>query len=167
MTDSTPSISSTNDIVRATSRGRWILLLAIALAIGALAYYYFAALPFLKASLSGGLTPHALVTIKSVLIGIAAASVLFGFFIVRYGQKILRNGQFPLSDAWVWRDTAVKRGIHARRFAWLHILVGILVGLLCVGLALYIWITIERFIVPQHKLPPGVIILHEGSIKKP
>lgn len=156
---------SAPDIIPASKHGRLFLGLLIAAALGVLALYQFVALPYLMKSLSKT-PPVNLPTIKAILIVCASIGAIMGLGVGWYGRKIIRAGQYPLANAWVWRDTVIQHGRRARQFGWMHIATGALICLLCVGITLILW-NMMASLAPQHKLRPGVVILQEKISDKP
>jgi nitrate reductase gamma subunit len=103
------------DVVRATLRGRLLLVALILVAAGLVAAFQFFGLPFLKAAVSATSSANAIATIKAVLIGMMAVLVCAGAYVIWYGRKISRHGQFPLPNAWVLRDMPIKQVIATGR----------------------------------------------------
>jgi hypothetical protein len=154
-----------SDVVRATPRGRLLSTLLVALAIALLAFFQWYVLPFIDTTLAGNPTPKAIGTLKTIFIGFAALAILPAIAMIATGRKILATGQSPLPNAWVWRDTSVKRGREAGRIGWICVVSGALACLVCIGIVAFIWITFDR-IAPQQNLRPGVNILQERPATK-
>jgi hypothetical protein len=159
------SILDTNDVVRSTRRGRVLSTLLLALAIALLGLFQFLVLPFVSASLNANPTPQSIATLKYLFLGFAALAILPAVAMIASGRRILKCGQTPVPDAWVWRDTRVRRGRDAARIAWICIAAGALACLLCVAMVAFIWATFDR-IVPENGLRPGVILLEQRSASK-
>jgi hypothetical protein len=153
-------------MIRATPRGRLLSAALIALAIVLSAVFQFLVRPSIRDIVGAHSTPEAIIIVKYSLIGFAALAIAPAIILIVIGRKILRNRQYPPPNAWVWRDTPVKRGKPAIRIAWTCIITGVLAGVLCAGLVAYIWLAFER-IEPQHPSRPGIVILQERSASKP
>jgi hypothetical protein len=160
------SQASVPDMIRASSRGRLLSAAAVAMAIALLALFQFFVLPFISKSLNANPSQQTIAHLKYLFIGFAALAILPAIAMIATGRKILRCGQCPLPNAWVWRDTGIKRGSDAIRIGWICIASGVVVCVSCIALAAYIWTMFDR-IVPQHKLRPGVIILQQKFAAKP
>jgi hypothetical protein len=150
------------DVVRATTRGRLLSTLLVASAIALLAFFQFFVLPFINTALGANPAPQSIATLKFIFAGFAALAILPAIAMIAVGRKILLCGQSPLPNAWVWRDTRVKRGRDAIRIGWICVVSGALACLLCSALVAYIWTMFDR-ITPERQLRPGVIILQERS----
>ena len=153
------------DMVRATPRGRMLATVLVALTIALLAFFQLVVLPFINASLSVNPSLQTITTLKYGFACFAAVAILPAIMIIATGRKILVCGQCPLPNAWMWRDTKIKRGTDAVRIAWLCIVSGALACLLCTAFVMYIWIMIDRF-VPEHNLRSGVTVLQQRSASK-
>ncbi len=163
MNDTTPSDAQA-DIVRATKRGRWLSAALMAVAIALLLPFMFIVLPVLNSGFNPMPSPPQVLIIKGILVCLAALGVATGAITVYSGRRMLRSGQCPPPDAWVWRDTKVKRGLAATRLAWAYIVSAVACGILCVGLVAYILMVLDRVRAPSSlKLPPGVKIIQQKS----
>lgn len=154
------------DILRATPRGKALSTALIVLALAALTFLQIYLLPSLQTALRPPLAPDAIASLKFMFAGFTALAILPAIAMIIIGKKILESGQCPPPNAWVWRDTRIKRGRNAIRIAWISIVSGTLAALACAVLAAYVWIMFDR-IVPQHTLRPGVTILQEPFASKP
>jgi hypothetical protein len=154
------------DVIRATPRGRVLSVVLIALAIALLAFFQLFVLPSIQSVLGASPLPNTIATLKYIFSGFAALAIVPAIAMIATGRKILRSGQYPPPNAWVWRDTRIKRGRDAIRIAWICIIAGALAGLICAAFVAYIWVMFDR-IVPQHRLRPGVVILQEQFASKP
>lgn len=157
--------SNASDVVRATPRGRLLSTLLVASAIALLAFFQFFVLPFINTSLAANPTPQSIATLRYIFAGFAALAILPAIAMMATGRRILACCQSPPPNAWVWRDTRVKRGRDAIRIGRICIVSGTLACLLCVALVATIWATFGR-IMPEHPLRPGVVILEERSASK-
>jgi hypothetical protein len=151
-----------SDLVRATARGRLLSTLLVASAIALLAFFQFFVLPFINTALSANPAPQSIANLKFIFTGFAALVILPAIAMIVAGRKILLYGRSPLPNAWVWRDTTVKRGRDAIRIGWICVVSGALACLLCSALVAYIWTMFDR-ITPERQLRPGLIILQERS----
>jgi hypothetical protein len=154
-----------SDLVRATARGRLLSMLLVGSAIALLAFFQFFVLPFINTTLGANPTPQSIATLKFIFAGFAALAILPAIAMIAAGRKILLCGRSPLPNAWVWRDTRVKRGRDAIRIGWICVVSGALACLLCSALVATIWAMFDR-ITPERPLRPGVIILQERSASK-
>lgn len=161
-----PEGDSPPDTMRATSRGRVLSAALLVLALAVLAFFQLYVLPSVQSSLRPPFPPNAVTSLKFLFAGFSALAILPAIAMIAVGRKILRSGQCPPPDAWVWRDTRIKRGREAIRMAWICIVSGALAALACAALAAYIWIMFDR-VIPQHQLRPGVTILQEQFASKP
>jgi hypothetical protein len=157
--------SDAPDVVRATPRGRLLSALLLASAIALLGFFQLFVLPYTTATFTANPTPESIAALKYIFAGFAALAILPAIAMIVIGRKILACGQSPLPNAWIWRDTRVKRGRDARTIAWICIVSGTLACVLCLLLVAYISATIDR-IKPKQSLRPGVIILEERSGSK-
>lgn len=152
-------------IVRATPRGRLLAAGLLAIAIALLVFFQLVVLPFIEAGLSSNPSPQLIATLKYIFVAFSALAILPAIALIVTGRKILKCGQSPAPDAWVWRDTKIKQGKEAIRIAWICIASGALACLLCVLFVAYIWLLFDQ-LVPQHKLRPGVTILQQQVASK-
>jgi hypothetical protein len=162
----TGSPMSPPGVVRATSRGRLLSAALLAFAIALLAFFQFFVLPFISASLQADPAPRTIANLKYLFVGFAALAILPAMAMIATGRKILRCGQCPVPNAWVWRDTRIKRGGDAIRIGWICIVSGSAACLACIALSAYIWTMFER-IAPQHKPRPGVTVLQQKLASQP
>jgi hypothetical protein len=161
--DPTETESAAPEIAPATRRGQAALAGAFVLALALLLAYQFIGLPYLKSAISLTAAPEAIVLVKRVLLGLVAPVALAGIYLIWYGRKIAEAGRYPLPEAWVWRDTPIRRGGAAVKLARLHYAAGAVIAVLGIGLAAYLWIMLDR-LAPPIKLPPGVTILQQKSL---
>jgi hypothetical protein len=151
---------TSSEIVRATPRARLLLSLLLLLALLFFLVCQFAAIPFLIKTLNTTpLSSASKVAIKSMLAGFASIAMLAGLWTTFHGRAIWRDGRYPPARAWVWRDTPVKRGKIAVRFACLHIAIGTLICLIGLGCSLYLWRLVDRAI--PHTNRPFIILKQE------
>jgi hypothetical protein len=150
-----------HDVMRATRQGKTVsALLAILVSSSSLAVLFFS-LPRLTMLLDISHASSAPILFKAALVAVASLAVLCGTIMIFAGRKILRCGQYPASDAWLIRDTKIRRGREAVRLAWSCIISGVLACVWSVGFAVYIWVTPER--AAPLKLPPGVTIIQKKT----
>ncbi len=156
----------TDDIVRATLRGRLCIATLTLCLIALIAFYQWFVFPLLSNTLVANPTAQNIRLLKWILGGCAASALLPALCVIVIGWKVRRSGQFPLVDAWVLRDTKIKRGLEAARIGTFCIVSGVITALLCVGAMAYIWIMFER-LPSAHTLPQGVILLKQTPGTKP
>lgn len=158
----TNSTDALPTVVRATKQGRWFSAALSAVAIGMLLPFMFVVMPALNSGFNPMPSARQILMIKSILAGLAGLSIVASAIMIQSGRKILRTGQCPPPDAWVWYDTKVKRGTAAIRLAWTYIISAVICGLLCAGLSAYILVVLDR-LTPPYKLPPGVKIIEHKT----
>lgn len=164
MHDDTPADASAG-IVRATRRGRLLTAALVVCMIVLVAFFQLFVFPLLKDALGANPSAQAVRTLKWIFAGCAAFGMLPALYMTITGSKVRRCGQFPLPGAWVWRDTGVRRGRDAERIGALCIASGAVACLLCIGTAVYIWITFDRL--APGRLRPGVVIIQPAPAPKP
>lgn len=152
------------DIVRATIKGRILSLISITLAIGLVATFLLWILPRLNTLLISTPSLNAIATLRYTFIGFAALAILPAIVMIATGRQILCSGQWPPPNAWIWRDTRIRRGYQATCIGWACIASGALTCVLCAAIVGYIWSMFEQ-VIPKHKLRPGVVILQEHYAK--
>ena len=149
------------DILPATRRGRWRVALLTAMAMATLCGFQFLALPQLLAILNdvNGQPPtlHSLRLLQTLFIGLGLLGVATAAIVLHNGLQILRRGQTPPNDFWLWRDTPVIRGAKARWRGWINLITALLTGLICAGLVVYIVLTLQHF--SPYTLRDGVSIV--------
>ncbi|MGZ3238164.1 MAG: hypothetical protein ACXU8A_12395 [Burkholderiaceae bacterium] len=160
MTEHTESATAPK-ILRATWRARLLLSASLLLVLVFFLFCRFVAIPFLNTALST-VPPSNLTAVKSMLIGFASIATLIGLGTILYGRKILRNAQYPLGNAWVWRDTPIQRGRIAVRFGWFHIATGVLICIIGLGSSLYLWRLVDQLL-PHSSSGRHLIILQQKS----
>lgn len=128
------------------------------LVLALIATFQFFVFPLLTASLKAAPALNAVSTLKIIFIGFAAIVISVAVFVIWYGSKILRCGQFPVPGAWVWRDTSIKRGQSVIKVAWLHFLTAALIIIIGIALAVFMWRGLDR-LRSQYELPNGVTIV--------
>ncbi|MGZ5818472.1 MAG: hypothetical protein ACXWJD_06970 [Burkholderiaceae bacterium] len=161
MNEQTPSESSP-EMLPATRRSRLLLCASLLLVLVFFLLCQFVAIPVLKTALSTA-TRSDLIIVKSILAGFSFIAMLAGLATLLYGRKILRSGQYPPNNAWVWRDTHIQRGRIAIRFGWAHVATGILMAIIGIGSALYIWRLIDQAL-PHSNSKRHYIILQQKSL---
>ena len=162
MNDTNPT-EALPGVVRAAKQGRWFSAALTAVAIALLLPFIFVVMPALNSGFNPMPSARQILVIKSILVSLAGLSIVAGAIMIQSGRKILRTGQCPPPDAWVWYDTKVKQGTAAIRLAWTYIISAVICGILCAGLSAYILVVLDR-LSPPFKLPPGVkIIEHKTS----
>lgn len=152
------------DIVKATARGRVLSVAVFVLALAIVAVFQFITMPVINATLAGNPTPATAGTLKWIFAGFAALAVIPSAAMIFIGRKIVRCGQYPLPNAWVWRDTPIRRGDQARRMGKLCITSGTFAGVVCLALITYIW-TMFDTLSSTPQLRPGVTVLQLPTIK--
>jgi hypothetical protein len=154
------------DCIRATRAGRvWtaaLLLFAMVLITGFAAWVP----PFITASFSTPPSADTLSRVRLLFVALCVLAAVPAAYLVAAGLRITQLAQFPLPNAWVWRDTPVKRGAPARRIGRLCIAGGCIALVTCAALCAYAWIMLDR-LRPVHMLRPGVVILQEQHQAKP
>ena len=161
---STPAPEAKAEIVRASRAGKISAALLVLIGIGLLAVFQFYLFPLLKSMVAGTPPPHALLIIKTAFIALGGLGALCGLVMIWYGRKILRSGQCPPPDAWLARDTKLRRGQLAKRFAWTYIVCGALACVLCLALAAIVATLHLPF---EHRWNQPVIILQQKYSGKP
>lgn len=151
-------------VVRTTRRARLLLGASLLLVLVFFLLCQFVAIPFIKTALNR-VPPSNLAMIKGILIGFALICTLVGLGTILYGRKILRNGQYPPDNAWVWRDTLIQRGQPAVRFAGFHIAIGVILCVIGIGSAIYLWHVIDQAVPHANQRP--FVILEQKIISKP
>jgi hypothetical protein len=151
-------------VVHTTRRARLLLSASLLLVLVFFLLCQFVAIPFLKTALNR-VPPSNLATIKSMLIGFALICTVAGIGTILYGRKILRNGQYPPDNAWVWRDTLIQHDQPAVRFAWFHIVIGVLICIIGIGSAIYLWRVIDQAMSHANQKP--FVILEQKILTKP
>ena len=153
------------EMMRATRAGKWRSAILALLAVLALIGFQLIALPLvldLLADVSG--TPAGGATVRKVqwlFIGLCGIGLVTAGILIMNARQILRSGQAPANDFWLWRDTPIVRGVAARRLAWISIAAAIATMLVCIALTVFIFQTLEK--IAPHALRPGVTILHQKS----
>src|ERR1035437_9261826 len=150
------------EVIRATRRSQLTSAVLVILVIASSIAFVFFALPLMTTLPGVSPVSNAPTLFKAMLLIIASLGVLCGAIMIRSGREIMRCGQYPTSDMWLIRDTRVKRGRDAVRMAWVCFISGVLACVWSIGLALYIWMTLERTM--PLKLPPGVTIVQQKSL---
>lgn len=154
-----------SDILPATRRGRWRVALLTATAMATLAGFQFLALPQLLAVLDNATgqppTIHSLRLLQALFIGLGLVGSMTAAIVLHNGLQILRSGQTPPNDDWLWQDTPVVRGVKARRRAWINKVTALLTGLICAVLVVYIVLTLQRF--APYTLRDGVSIVEPNA----
>jgi hypothetical protein len=130
-----PEAEAKAEIVRASRAGKISAALLVLVGIGLLALFQFYLFPVLKSTVAVTPPPHALLIVKAAFFTLSGLGALCGLVMMWYGRKILRSGQCPPPDAWLARDTKVRRGPRAQRFGWTYIVCGALACALCLALA--------------------------------
>ena len=151
-------------VVRATKQGRWFAAALTAAAIALILPFIYFVIPALNAGFNPMPSARQLLIIKGILVALAGFGVLAGAIMIQTGRKILRSGQCPPPDAWLWYDTKIKRGAAAIQLAWAYIITAVICCLLCIGMVGYILVVLDR-LPPSLTLPPGVKIIEQ--IKSP
>lgn len=131
----TPRPEAKAEFVHASRAGKISAALLILVGIGLLALFQFYLFPLLKSMVAEVPPPHALSIIKTAFFTLGGLGALCGLVMIWYGRKILRSGQCPPPDAWLARDTKLRRGPLAKRFGWTYIVCGALACILCLALA--------------------------------
>lgn len=157
--------ASSSGILRATPRTRLLLSVLLGLALTLLLLCLFVAIPFLEKALNT-IPSSNLNAIKDILIGFACIAMLAGVGTIFSGRKILRSGQYPPADAWVWRDTIIRHGSSAIKFGWLHIAIGALICTIGLGSTFYVWHLIDQAI-PYSRLGKHVVIIKRQTFTRP
>ena len=152
------------DIVRATRAGKISAAALVVIAIGLLALFQFYLFPLLKTVAGVAATPNGLLIVKTIFVALGSLGVLCGLVMIWYGRKILRSGQCPPPDAWLARDTNVRRGQLSKRFGWAYIACGALACVLCLALAVFM-ATMLQPLARDGRQP--VIILQQKYSGKP
>ncbi len=153
------------DILPATRRGRWRVALLTVMAIATLAGFLFLAFPQLLALLEDAAaqppTMHSLRLLQALFIGLGLLGVMTAAIVLHNGLQILRRGQTPPNDVWLWHDTPIVRGVKARRRGWINIVTALLTGLICCSLVVYIVLTLQRF--SPYTLRDGVTMVEPNA----
>lgn len=152
------------DIVRATRAGKISAGVLVMVGIGLLALFQFYFLPVLKSVVGTSPPPNGMLIVKTAFIALGGLGMLCGLVMVWYGRKILRSGQCPPPDAWLARDTKLRRGHLAKRFAWAYIACGAVACILCLALAGFMATMLQPLAREVHQ---PVIILQQKYSGKP
>jgi hypothetical protein len=154
------------NVVRATRIGKILAAILLVVGIGLLALFQFYLTPLLKAVL--GLSPpiNGMRIVKTIFISLSVSGMASGLVMAWYGRKIRRCGQCPPPDAWLARDTRVRRGKSAINIAWIYIGGGTLIGIMCIVLGVYVATKLEPS-VRYYPVRPGTIILQPQHPGKP
>lgn len=151
------------EIMEATPAGQRRVALLALIAMAALGGFHLYALPELGALLNNatGQVPTAdqIRQLQAVFIGIGVLGIATAAIVLNNGIQGLARAQSPASNAWIWRDTPILRGVKARRRSWINIITGLFVGLICAGLVVYIVQTLERSMPPA--LREGVTVVEQ------
>ena len=161
----TPVPEAKAEIVRATRAGKISAALLGLVGIGLLALFQFYLFPLLKSMVAAAPPPHGLSIVKTAFIALGGLGTLCGLVMIWYGRKILRSGQCPPPDAWLARDTRLRRGPLAKRFGWTYIVCGALACALCLALAVIVATQLHQPLERPGRHP--VIILQQQSSGKP
>ncbi|TLY52735.1 MAG: hypothetical protein E6K53_03385 [Gammaproteobacteria bacterium] len=95
--------------------------------------YFF---PWLRGYLDSGANhAEALHRFKLVMLGSGVVVLVLAIYAGQLGLRVLRQGQWPLADSFVVRDTAVKRGRVARARGILFVVLAALLAVDALGLA--------------------------------
>jgi uncharacterized protein YneF (UPF0154 family) len=153
------------EILRATPRARSLLSALVLLVLAFFVACQFVALPYLKAALTTA-PPSNQPVIRTMLIGFASIATLIGLWTILYGRKIIRRGEYPPANAWVWCDTVIKHGRAATQFGLAHIVSGLLMCIIGIGAPLYLW---HRIFQSTLAFQPGngIIILQQKTKPHP
>jgi hypothetical protein len=157
---------TSEDVVKATLRGRVCTAALVLCLIVLIAFFQLFVLPLLNNILTENPSAQDIRMLKWILAGFAVSGILPALYMIATGWKTRCSARFPLAGAWVLRDTKVKHGADALRIGAFCIASGIIACMICVGATTYIWIMFDR-LVPHHNLPQGVIILEQGAGAKP
>ncbi len=153
------------DVIRATPKSRRRAALLVGFTLGLALPFLFFVLPLLNRSVNPLPSPSEITVIKGLLVSIAALGVVTSAVVLQFGRKILRSGQCPPNDTWVWRDTKIQRGEQARRLAWAYIISALISGILCIGLVVYSLVVLGRVSAQTPiKLPQGVKLIEQKSL---
>ena len=157
--------SKPTEFVRATPRGRLFSVALFVLSVALIAVFQFAVIPKINASL-GHPTVGMTHMLKWTFSGFTALALLPAAALMIIGCKVLRIGQHPLPNAWVWRDTPIKHGDDAKRIGKLCMISGAIAWMICLALVAYIWIVFDR-LSPALQLRPGITLLQSRTTEKP
>jgi hypothetical protein len=161
MIDEQTESSASAEIVRTTRRARLLLSAAVLLVLAFFLLCQFVAIPFLKAELDIAQASN-LAVVKNILAGFGVIATLAGLCTILYGRKIIVGGQYPPANAWVWRDTLIKRGRIATQFGWFHIAAGACMIIIGLGSTIYLWHLIDQSL-PHFKSDKHFTILQQKS----
>ena len=126
------------EVVRAPPPRIVAIKLGIVASVGLLAVllgkiYFF---PWMHSYLdSGSNHAEALQRFKNVMFGAGAFVLVLATYAGWLGFRVLRQGQWPLADAFVVRDTLVKRGRLVRARGILFVVLAVLLAVDALGLA--------------------------------
>jgi hypothetical protein len=129
------------EVVKAMPRQRAIALLSIALLAGLLVLLLnrYALMPWLRDYLTVADRSTGLLRFRQVMAVVALVPLAGATIPALQAWNILRTGQFPAPDAWVWRDTPVRRGRAAQLRAVLLSLCALALVVGAAGLAWLPW----------------------------
>jgi hypothetical protein len=111
------------EVIVAASRRKRIAVVLTGLVLGSVIavtgkHWFF---PWLGRYLSEAASPEAEARFSLVMGGMALLFASAGAGLFQRGIRVLRARQYPLPDAFVWKDTAVATGRKACLYGWLHI----------------------------------------------
>ena len=161
-----PEPEARTEIVHASRAGKISAALLVLVGIGLLALFQFYLFPLLKSLLAGASSPHALLIVKTAFFTLGGFGALCGLVMIWYGRKILRSGQCPPPDAWLARDTRLRRGQLAKRFGWTYIVCGALACTASLALAAAV-ATLHLPLERRGNQHQPVIILQQKYSSKP
>ena len=151
------------NMVRATTTGRLFCICVVVLCIVLIALFFLYVLPILRISMIQTPPAHAVLIIKATLVIFTAIGIVFGGLAIQQGVRILRLGQYPLPNAWVWRDTTIIRGPRSNGIGWFSIILGIMTCIVSIGLTGLILYSFSNLTMdtPEYKLRKDIKILQE------
>lgn len=126
------------DIMPATLRGKVLGAAVVILSLLLIVFFQLLVFPAIPKMIEPYSSIQAINTFKYLLGGFTAIALFPAVVLIGIGRKIQKHQQSPSPNAWIWRDTKIKRGRDALRIGWTCIIAGILSCLLCLALVSYI-----------------------------
>jgi hypothetical protein len=140
--DQTTPVTSP-DFIRTTPHARLCLAGLLLLTLVLFLLGQFVAIPYIIKALNT-IPPTDIAAVKGTLLAFTCIAALAGICIILQGRKVWLSRQYPLDHAWAWRDTPIQRGRNTVKFAYLHIVIGLLIFVIGIGVSSYLWPLLDQ-----------------------